>query len=243
MLDVERKQRVAVMQPYFFPYLGYFSLIKQVDRFVLLDPVQFIEHGWINRNRILKQNGGWLYIRRPVLSHSHKTLIKDIRVNDVQPWKDRLFSQLFTYKKVAKHFVCVRDLMEEALSGEHETITSLNKATLEAVCRYIGIPAEFEILSNMNLEVEPPTASDEWALNICTAMGNVAEYWNPPGGQDFYDVSKYAAAGIELKFHKVKLTSYDQGRSLFEPGLSIIDVLMFNSPAEVNRMLDDYELF
>lgn len=236
------KQRVAIMQPYFFPYVGYFSLIKHVDRFILFDPVQHIRHGWIDRNRILKQGEGWLYVRAPLVPHSHQARIQDILIDNLQPWRQRLLSQLATYKRIAPHYWRVRKLVEEAIAGEHETIVSLNKATLEAVCAYLGMPRAFEVLTEMGLEIEPPRAADEWALNVCKALGNVSEYWNPPGGQSFFDPAKYDAAGIRLRFQKPNLIPYDQKREPFEPGLSIIDVLMFNTPEEVHRMLDDYEL-
>jgi len=94
----------------------------------------------------------------------------------------------------------------------------------------------------MNIDIEPANAPDEWALNICKALGNVDEYWNPPGGQSFFDRKKYENAGINLKFHSAILTDYDQKRNVFEPGLSILDVMMFNSIEEINKMLDNYEL-
>jgi hypothetical protein len=230
------------MQPYFFPYIGYFSLLKNVDRFILFDPVQFIRHGWIARNRILKQNDGWLYIRAPLMPHPHQAAIRDVRVDHRQDWRKSLLSQLVTYKRIAPHYWSVRKMVEEALAKPHESIVETNKAILETVCAYIGISTTFEVFSNMTIEIEPPTAPDEWALNICNALGDVSEYWNPPGGESFFDRSKYDAAGLTLRFQKPSLSEYDQGREPFEAGLSIIDVLMFNSPAVVSKMLDDYTL-
>ena len=85
-------------------------------------------------------------------------------------------------------------------------------------------------------------APDEWALNICNAIGNIDEYWNPPGGQDFFDRSKYERAQLDLKFQTMRLSSYDQKNDSFEVGLSIVDVMMFNSVEEINTMLDDFFL-
>lgn len=234
--------RIAVMQPYFFPYLGYFSLIKQVDQFILFDPVQFIRHGWIDRNRVLKQGEGWLYIRAPLVKHSHQAVIKDVEIDNGQPWQRKLLAQLAPYKRIAPYYRTVSALVETALAGEHSSIVDLNKATLEAVCRYLGIEKPLPIFSTMDLPIDTPSAADEWALNICKALGGVEEYWNPPGGQEFFDKSKYDSAGIKLKFHKPNLRVYDQKREPFEAGLSIIDVMMFNSPEEIGRMMDDYEL-
>ncbi len=80
--------RLAVMQPYFFPYLGYFALIKKSDHFVIFDTPQFIRHGWIERNRILKPVEGWQYIKVPLVKHSRETAIKDIVIRNSENWKD-----------------------------------------------------------------------------------------------------------------------------------------------------------
>ncbi len=91
--------KVAIMQPYFMPYIGYISLIKHSDVFILFDPVQFIRHGWIERNRILKQNEGWLYIQVPLLKSGRDTLIQDCLIDNSKDWKNKILSQLQIYKK------------------------------------------------------------------------------------------------------------------------------------------------
>ena len=234
--------KLAIMQPYFLPYLGYFSLIKHTDEFILLDTVQFIRHGWIERNRILKPSDGWQYIMVSLKKHSRETLIKDIEINNEQQWKEKILAQLQHYKKQAPYFSNVIDILNEIFSKEYATIVDLNLASLKTVCNYLGINTPIQVFSLMNIDIEPANAPDEWALNICKALGNVDEYWNPPGGQSFFDRKKYENAGINLKFHSAILTDYDQKRNVFEPGLSIIDVMMFNSVDEINKMLDNYEL-
>ena len=234
--------KLAIMQPYFLPYLGYFSLIKHTDEFILLDTVQFIRHGWIERNRILKPSNGWQYIMVPLKKHSRETLIKDIEINNDQQWKEKILAQLQHYKKQAPYFSNVIDILNEIFSKEYATIVDLNLASLKTVCNYLGINTPIQVFSLMNIDIEPANAPDEWALNICKALGNVDEYWNPPGGQSFFDRKKYENAGINLKFHSAILTDYDQKRNVFEPGLSILDVMMFNSIEEINKMLDNYEL-
>jgi len=234
--------KLAIMQPYFLPYLGYFSLIKHTDEFILFDTVQFIRHGWIERNRILKPSNGWQYIMVPLKKHSRETLIKDIEINNDQQWKEKILAQLQHYKKQAPYFSNVIDILNEIFSKEYATIVDLNLASLKTVCNYLGINTPIQVFSLMNIDIEPANAPDEWALNICKALGNVDEYWNPPGGQSFFDRKKYENAGINLKFHSAILTDYDQKRNVFEPGLSIIDVMMFNSVDEINKMLDNYEL-
>ena len=234
-------KKVGIMQPYFFPYLGYFSLIRHTDLFILFDPVQYIRHGWIERNRILKQGDGWLYVQVPLIKQSHETLIKDVLIDNSTDWKNKMLAQIQPYKKIAPNYFEVRTLIEKIFASDYKDIVSLNKSALVEVCNYLSITTPIETFSKMNLSIATPTAPDEWALNICKAIGGVSEYRNPPGGKSFFDKQKYSEAGIDLVFHEVVVAPYNQRRDFIE-GLSIIDVMMFNSPDEINLMLDNYEL-
>lgn len=235
--------KIGIMQPYFFPYLGYISLIKHTDEFILFDTVQFIRHGWIERNRILKQNEGWQYINVPLLKHELQTKIKDIKIDNSQNWQEKILAQLQHYKKKSPFFNETINVIRQGFSEPTDSITKLNYNTLKATCEYLGIPFNCSIFSERNLKIEEATAPDEWALNICKAL-KYDEYWNPPGGQEFFDSEKYKNAGINLVFQKPILDYYSQrrGPENFEPGLSIIDIMMFNSPEQINQMLDKYEL-
>jgi len=233
---------ISIMQPYFFPYLGYFSLIKHTNEFIIFDPVQFIRHGWIERNRILKPAEGWQYIQVPLQKHSRGTLIKDISINNNNDWGNMIISQLQHYKKAAPYFKIVVDMLKDVFSNEYVSIVDLNLKSIQVVCEYLEIKKTIVVFSNMNLAIEHVNAPDEWALNICKALGNVDEYWNPPGGMSFFDRSKYESNQIKLKFQKICLMEYNQKRANFESALSIIDVMMFNPPKKINQMLDKYEL-
>jgi hypothetical protein len=233
--------KIAIMQPYFFPYLGYFSLIKHTDQFVLLDEVQFIRHGWIERNRILKQDGEWLYIKVPLIKSGRDSLIKECRINGDQNWEERIFSQMVTYKKIAPYYNEVVDLLKEVFSKNYQTITELNREALELVCTYLSIKCNINVFSDMNLDIDEPAKPDDWALNICKAIGGVEEYWNPPGGADLFDRAKYENQKIRIFFPKVNIIPYNQKRKLFIPALSILDVMMFNSVEDIHSMLDNYD--
>lgn len=232
--------RVAIMQPYFFPYLGYFSLIKNTDKFIFLDTVQFIRHGWIERNRILKQNEGWLYIKVPIIKHNRETLIKDVLINNNEDWKNKIIAQLATYKKIAPNYYQILKLINEIFEYDFDNITTLNKIIIEKICNYLNINKKIDIFSQMDIKIQPAIESDEWALNICKAIGNVSEYWNPPGGKSFFNKTKYEKNNIKLIFQTVKINEYHQKRNVFESNLSIIDILMFNNIEEINLMLDNY---
>lgn len=228
---------LAFMQPYFFPYLGYFMLIQQSSKFMLLEDVQFIYHGWIERNRILKPDGSdWQYINVPLKKHSQKTLIKDIEIDNTQNWKEKFFSQISHYKKKSKYYSEIILLLEKSLSIDTTSITILNKHILETICQYLSINTPIEIFSFAEASIDIPTQPDEWALNVCKEMG-YKKYINPPNGQNFFDRDKYKKNNIELYFLQPTLLEYNQGKSSFISGLSIIDLLMFNSVNEIQKQL------
>ena len=229
------------MQPYFMPYIGYFSLIKNADIFILLDEVQFIRHGWIERNRILSQDGDWQYISVPLVKHGQKTLIKDIKINNKIEWKSKILSKLVHYRK-APYYQEILKLIHEVLSEEYDDITHLDFNCLKKICNYIGIATPIYIFSEMNIEIEEAQAPDEWALNICKALPDVDEYWNPIGGVTFFNTEKYCKEGINIKFLEMVDEEYKQRGDSFIKQLSIIDVLMYNSPEKTLAMLERFKL-
>jgi hypothetical protein len=234
--------KVAIMQPYFFPYIGYFSLIKNTERFILLDSIQYIRHGWIERNRILKPDEGWQYIGVPLNKHKRETSIKEIEISNESKWKEKIIAQLVHYKKIAPNYNKTIDFIKETFSKDYKSIVALNKDTLTAVCQYLGIEVTIDLFSEMNIEIDQVNAPDEWALNICKAIGGVQEYWNPEGGSSFFNINKYILNNINIRFLHQILIEYNQKRRIFEPGLSIIDVMMFNSPETISEMLTQYEI-
>ncbi len=234
--------KIAIMQPYFLPYIGYFCLIKHTEKFILFDPVQFIRHGWIERNRILKPDGDIQYIAVPLTKHDSDCLIKDIKIKNEEDWRNKILSQLVHYKKKAPYYDQTIEVLKKAFDIETDSIVKLNEHVLKTICDYLNINCDLEIFSEMNLVIETPNAPDEWALNICKALGNIKDYINPPGGVEIFDKKKYINSNINLRFLKSNLPYYSQRRGLenFEPGLSIVDVMMFNDPQKINQMLDDY---
>ena len=228
------------MQPYFFPYIGYFQLINAVDRFILLDTVQFIRHGWIERNRVLKQNENWLYIKTPLKKHSRNTLIQDIEIKD-ENWQNKLLAQLQSYKKKAPFYYKVIELLNLIFEIKCNTITQLNYRSLKSICSYLGINTPISIFSEMDLQIDTITDAGDWALNISKTM-NAHTYINPVAGQDIFDKMKFVSNNIKINFLQSNDINYNQKRNQFEANLSIIDVMMFNSPEEIKEMLNKYTL-
>lgn len=235
--------KLGIMQPYFFPYLGYFSLIKYTDKWIVFDPVQYIERGWMNRNRIIHPNKPEdLYINIPLQSHSRDILIKDVLISHNENYKEKILAQLYaSYKKRAKYFHVVYDLVEDVLNQKVDKLVDLNVYSMKKVTEYLDIPFNYSIFSEMNLNIDKVNDAGEWALNISKALG-VDEYINPPGGMELFDKKKFEENGIKLSFLKANLQQYPQKKPSFFEGLSIIDVMMFNDKKRINDMLNDYEI-
>lgn len=234
--------KLGIMQPYFLPYLGYLCLLKKVDRFVLFDTPQFIRHGWIERNRIVNQQRQPIYIKVPLHRHSRSTPIKDVVINDETDWRGKILAQLGVYRKIAPYYWEVFKLLKEALDYDTASIVKLDDHLLSAVCGYLGIPYRGAVFSEMGIDVaDRVQAPDEWALHISLHLGATA-YYNPIGGLSFFERDKYARAGLELKFVKMKDITYSQNTDTFVPDLSVVDAMMFNPPERIRDLLDECEL-
>lgn len=232
--------KLAIMQPYFFPYLGYFSLIDLSERFILFDTVQFIRHGWIERNRILKPNGEFLYIKVPLEKHSRNTLIKEIKIRH-ENWREKIVEQLVPYKKNAPYYQQTLNVIKSSWNIETDSIVKLNENILKTVCTYIGIKTSIEVWSELGITIDNICEPDEWALEICKKM-NANTYYNPIGGIGFFKTQKYTDQSIEIYFLKSVPKLYNQFGNKFMENLSIIDVMMFNSINQIQSMLASYEL-
>ncbi len=233
--------RLGLNQPYFFPYIGHFSLIQHVDQYWILDTVQYISDGWMHRNRILKPQGGWQYFGVPTKKHPYTSQINDVYLNDQLDWRGKIFRQLEHYRKKAPYYEQTIEVVQKIFEHPWERVSDLNSCITREVCAYLGIKTPIYRLSEEHLNMEQPHTADEWGLNVCRAVPGVTEYWNAPGGASFYDQRKYQAAGIEIKFQKMILDEYPQKGNPFEPGLSIIDVMMFNSVEKIQQMMEHYE--
>lgn len=232
-------KRLGIMQPYFFPYLGYFGLIANTDRWIIFDPVQYIRKGWVNRNRVLKMGGGWKYVGVTMAPHHRETLIKDMQLAPEVDHLEQLIRHLDHYRnKKAPHYQVVLDLLAECFRPPLDALTPFLHRCLELTCSYIDIPFHAEVYSHMDLDHEAAHAPGDWALNICKALG-ATSYLNPPGGKEFFDTGRFKQANVELLYLEQALPPYPQHTGTFEPGLSIIDVMMFNEPMAIRQMLNE----
>ncbi len=230
--------KLAIMQPYFFPYIGYFQLINAVDKFVVYDDVAYIKNGWINRNRIMVSNKTQ-YITTPVTNASTNYLINETQIVNYQRFKNKFLKTIkYNYSK-APYFNEIFNLLKEIFSEDFYYISKLNVSLLFRILDYLKIKTEILIASesfgNQDLN------SQERVLDICKKE-NATIYINAIGGTELYDKEKFKNSNINLYFLKPKYISYKQQNNEFIPWLSIIDVMMFNYPEKINKMLNEYSL-
>ena len=235
--------RAAVMQPYFFPYIGYWQLIHAVQIFVLFDDVQYIRHGWINRNRVLKHGGGWQYLTVPLKKHAKNELIKNVFAHDEIDWKVQILRQLahYNYKNKAPFYSETVELLNRAFSKiTNGNITRINEVIIKEICRHLNIKTQIMVSSEQNFNYGNVQDAGEWALRIAEQM-NAQEYINPISGANIFDLDKFKAIKIKLSFLRSDEIRYAQG-PVFEPSLSIVDVLMFNGQAGTQSLLKNYSI-
>lgn len=228
--------KVGIMQPYFFPYIGYFSLIKVVDLFIFYDDVNYIKGGWVNRNRILI-NSEAKYLTLNVKNGSPNKLINEIEFDDN---RQKLLKTIEQNYKKAPYFKQVWPLLETNLKLKTTSLADIAINSVRSVTNYLGMKTKFEISSVSYPETKALERSER-LKQICRKT-HADTYINAIGGIDLYDKNDFLKNHINLQFLKPQLLQYKQYKETFIPGLSIIDVLMFNSIEDINKMLDQYQL-
>ncbi|MEZ4771118.1 MAG: WbqC family protein [Caldilineales bacterium] len=233
--------RLGIMQPYFFPYLGYFDLINSVDHFVIYDSVQYIKHGWINRNRVLKPGEGWQYITAPVdrrsFHDSYRTPIKDVEVVQGDAWKERIQGQLDHYRKRAPRFQETISLVSTCLDSDERSISRLNASILREICDALRVAFSYSFASEMPMAHDAELDAQDRVLAICEWLG-AGTYINLPGGRDLYDEQHFRQRGVQIEFRELPPLVYSCLAYQFVPNLSIIDVLMWNEPVRIRQHLE-----
>lgn len=229
---------VAIMQPYLLPYLGYFHLMRAADTFIILDNVNFIKSGWINRNKILI-NGKECRFSFPVASVSRNKLINEHHFADLEITVKKFIKTLSqVYRKAPQYEMAIATIVN-VLNCKQTNVALFLAHQFHVLKEYFGIPCE--ILLSSDLGIPENLRGQDRIIALCREVG-AHRYVNAPGGKALYDRGEFARAGIDLRFLKLKLDQYPQfpGQA-FVPFLSIIDVMMFNSRETVLEYLDRYE--
>lgn len=235
------KMDVSIMQPYLFPYIGYFQMINCSDYFVIADDVQFIRKGWINRNRILL-NGEPLLITLPLnRDSSFLDINKRSFVMQSDPRGRRAFlNKIVNSYRKAPEFKLIYPLIEVIVNFSNNNVAEFLTNSIKEICVFLDI--ETEILIESSFLLSPELDYQDSVIYVCKEL-KAKRYINSIGGMDLYSKRKFAENGIELKFIKTRETlEYRQFYYQFVPNLSIIDVMMFNPRDRIKAMLTEYDL-
>lgn len=227
--------KLAIMQPYFFPYLGYFQLMNAVDRFIIYDDVNYIKQGWINRNYILV-NGKKHLITLQLQNASSFKLINQINVGGN---RRKLIKTIFQAYTRAPYFKEVFPVIETSITCSDDNLAAYVTNSVQKIADFLDIRTNLTLSSR--IEKSTDLKGQAKVLAMCKSL-NANEYINAVGGQDLYSKSEFNKYAITLNFIKTKDIVYEQFNNAFIPNLSIIDVLMFNSQDEIKKMMNEYEL-
>jgi len=230
--------KVGIMQPYFFPYIGYWQLINAVDKYVIYDDVNFIKGGWINRNRIL-MNGQAKMINLQMHNASPNKLINEVEVLGNPIYNKKLLKTIESCYNKAPQYANAFPVIESIITQDKRDLAHYLECVIRQICKYLQIDTEIIVSSTINKNND--LRGQDKVIEICKVLG-ADEYFNAIGGQDLYSNEDFVAQGIKLSFLRTGAIRYKQFNNEFVPNLSIIDVMMFNSIEEIKKMLGEYEL-
>ena len=230
--------KIAIMQPYFFPYIGYFQLINAVDAFVIYDDVNYIKKGWINRNNILVNNTSCLF-SLPLQNASQNKRINEISVSELNRWKNDFLKTIRSCYKKAPFYNTVYPILERILNFEESNLAIYIHYSIKQLCDYLKIDTQLitssEIIKNNDLR------GQDKIIDICMRL-HATEYVNAIGGLELYNKDQFDKNKINLHFIKSEKIIYKQFNAEFIPSLSVIDVIMFNSVETTKEFLNKFEL-
>ena len=231
--------KLGIMQPYFFPYIGYYQLINAVDKYIILDDVNFIKGGWINRNRILIHKEP-KYINLPLKGGSRNVFINEMSVSsDLKLYKKSLKDLYINYRK-APYYEEVYPLLEEIILYKENNLAKWLENSIRQVCDYLEINTPLIVSSTIDKDYN--LKCQDKVIDLCKKM-NADEYINAIGGQQLYSKEAFMSEGIKLNFLHTDDIKYNQfSKNMIAKNLSIIDVMMFNSKKDIKKMLGEYTL-
>jgi hypothetical protein len=233
---VAASMNLGIMQPYFFPYIGHFALIAMTDKWVVFDESQYTPKTWMNRNRVLHPVNGWNWISVPLSNSSIHVKIKEVRVQNLTDAKLSALGKLTHYKKKAPFYDEVINVVSQGfdLSNNENSLVKLNINSLDSVCRYLEIPFDYQICSDLKIDFPENLAPGDWALEICKSL-DIKEYLNPIGGRNLFDIKKYNANSIQIQFLDIEPLVYEPKGFGFIENLSILELMMWVSPVDIKK--------
>ena len=228
---------LGIMQPYFMPYIGYWQLMAAVDQYVVYDNIEYTKKGWINRNRIL-QNGKDEYITLPLKKDSDYLNVNQRFLSDVFD-RNKLIRQIEGAYRKAPYFRDVFPVIADIIGYDDNNLFQYLYYSITKIRNFLGITSEFIISSSVSIDWT--LKGKDKVLALCKALG-ADSYYNAIGGQSLYDKQEFVQNGINLHFLQTNDIRYPQFHNDFVANLSIIDVMMFNSPEQTRQLLTQYTL-
>jgi len=223
-MNMNRKM-VAIHQPNFFPWLGYFDKIAHSDVFILMDNVQFPKKGgtWSNRVQMVI-DGKAAWVTMPIVRSFHGTrIIKDMKIDNSTPWREKLLGTVQMDYARAPFFRQVFPLFTDLVNNPTDRLAEYNKTAINVLAKAVGLDIS-KLVIGSTVEVEG--AATDLLINITRAVGGTA-YLAGGGAGGYQEDEKFAAAGIELIYQNFVHPTYPQCNTAeFISGLSIIDALM-----------------
>ena len=231
--------KVAIMQPYFMPYIGYFQLINAVDKFVIYDNIQFTKKGWIHRNRILS-NGDETIITLPLKKDSDYLNVSERYLGEESKiMRNKITRKIRNDYQRAPFYNDIFPIIEKIFNYSDNNLFKFINHSLIEIITYLKIKTE--ILTSSELPIDHALKSQDKVIALCKHL-RATSYINPYGGKNLYSKEIFLNHNLDLLFLKSKSISYRQFDNIFIPWLSIIDVMMFNNRNDVLIMLNNYEL-
>ncbi len=225
-------RKVAIMQPYFFPYLGYFQLIGAVDQFIVYDNLKYTKKGWINRNRLLV-NGKAATFTLPLKRAPHSLLIKE-RLLATEYSRKKLLNKIYGNYSQAPFFDHTFEVAKKIINYADGNLFFYVLNSIKELCTYLEISTNIQVASDM--PIDHTLKGKDKVIAICETLSSNF-YINPISGKIIYDRETFIKKGIDLKFLAMGETVYEQFNNRFVTSLSIIDVLMFNSIEKVKELI------
>ena len=229
--------KLAIMQPYFMPYIGYWQLMNAVDTYVVYDNIEYTKKGWFNRNRILLNGKDYLFTIPVKKDSDYLDVCERYVADDFK--KEKLLNMFCEAYHKAPYYSNIYPYIEKMVLYCDTNLFKYIYYSIGIVKELLGIKTK--VIISSSIDIDHSLKGKDKVIAICKELG-ASEYYNAIGGQSLYDKNEFKNNGIELKFLKSELVPYKQLKNDFVAGLSIIDVMMFNSPEEIKQMLDKYEL-
>lgn len=231
--------KVAIMQPYFLPYVGYFQLINAVDVFVVYDNIEYTKKGWINRNRILAGDTDE-FITIPLQKASdYLTINQRFLADTYEIDKQKILRKLQSTYRKAPYFQETITLTESILNSSHRNLFSFLLFSIQLLTKHLAV--QTKIVQSSELDIDHTLKSEQKVIAICKHL-NASVYINPIGGVSLYHKDIFSQHQLSLKFLQANPIQYAQYQNEFIPWLSILDVLMFNGKEQTKEMLNQYTL-